>query len=52
MNEKPLHLPMSFGEALARLVRVPNKKSKNQATIKKAGAKTPRPASRKTSRST
>ena len=53
MNEKPFNLPMGFGEALNRLVRVPKKISgkslKNQGTMKKAEAKTPRPASRKTS---
>jgi hypothetical protein len=26
MNEKPLHLPMGFDEALTRLAKVPNKR--------------------------
>jgi len=53
MNEKPFHLSMGLDEALTRLVRVPKKNAgkslKNQGTMKKAGTKKPRPASRKTS---
>jgi len=41
MNQKPLHLPMSFDEALGRLARVPKKQvltTKKQVDKNKNGA--------------
>ena len=52
MNEKPLHLPMSFGEALSRLVRVPKKKKASQGIdYKKLGEKNENGATKKPRRS-
>jgi hypothetical protein len=55
MNEKPVKLPMDFGEALARLARTPKAaidavadklETKNRET--KASGSPPRPGRRKT----
>ena len=55
MNEKPVKLPMDFGEALTRLARTPKKAiDAAAARIERKGAKAkasgspPRPSRRKT----
>lgn len=46
MNEKPLHLPMGFGEALERLACVPRPKSKTPEKPKAPRARATRQKSR------
>lgn len=38
MNEKPLHLPMTFGEALGRLAKVPKSAVSQKKPVEKPKA--------------